>query len=576
MDRIIASLTQSFATNHDLDELDRDEQFERFANYCVVATRGTEESFSIEDVTVDSNEVGIDGLAVKVNGRVITDRQEIIDLASTNGYLQVNFIFIQAKTSESIDTGAVELMGRAVKDFFREETQLPRSEFLDRSRELKEQVYSDPGLFRQSLPTVEAFMVTTGRWQEPAVIRASMNALADELELLGLFEDVRIEPIDAAALRERYRRAMQPPEATITFDRRSTVPSGLLGGSSAYVGLVQGREFLKLIRDEEGRLRASLFEDNVRDFQGSDNPVNAGMSATISSDLYARFPVLNNGVTVIARHIKTVGDDVTVSDYQIVNGCQTANVIYAHADRVESDAFWVPLKVVATDDESLITDIVTATNSQTAVSSEDLKSRSRFERDLEQFFAAMSTEAADGRGLRYERRSRQYAADDSVVAARVISRRILVRSYVSLALDQPHRATGYVTELLRSIGSQHFVDTHRPEPYYASALAHWKLDNMFAGHRIARELKPARWYLLMAFRHLVLNGEGLAAPTSNKVSTQANKLRKVLEKDSDALDAFTAAADAVSTSLAQVLDRDSLRAERPVELLRAELTQRVS
>jgi hypothetical protein len=81
----------------------------------------------------------------------------------------------------------------------------------------------------------------------------------------------------------------------------------------------------------------------------------------------------------------------------------------------------------------------------------------------------------------------------------------------------------------------------------------------------------------MAFRHLALDGEALAAPTSNKVTKQANKIRKVLEKDSDALDVFTRAAGVVGSSFHGLLDRDSLRAERPVdqlrEALRVELAQ---
>ena len=160
-------------------------------------------------------------------------------------------------------------MGRAIKDFFADVPQLPTSDFLDRTQALKQAIYSDVSQFRRRLPVLEAFMVTTGRWDEPTVVRNSMQALQKELFALRIFEHVAVEPIDAVALRERHRRALQPPEATITFGRRSTVPSGLAGVESAYVGLLQGREFLKLIRDDDGRLRASLFEDNVRDFQGS-------------------------------------------------------------------------------------------------------------------------------------------------------------------------------------------------------------------------------------------------------------------------------------------------------------------
>jgi AIPR protein len=568
MDRIIKNLVDKFSAQHGLQALGLDRQFEHFANYCIVATRGPEETFDVGDVTVDGNEVGIDGLAIQINGRIVTDSDEVDGLARTNGYLEVNFIFVQAKTAEGFDIGAVEKMARAIKDFFHEEPDLPSSEFLDRCRSIKEAVYSDATLFRQRNPIVEAFMVTTGRWDEPSVIRASMTAMIQELMDTRLFADVQVAPVDADDLNDRYRRASAPPEATVTFDRRSTLPAKIGGVDSAYVGIMQGAEFLKLIEDDEGRLRASLFEDNVRDFQGSSNPVNHSMATTIESDNFPRFAVLNNGVTVIARRVSTVGDEVTVFDYQIVNGCQTANVIHANAKHARAEGFWVPVKIVATGDEELITEIVTATNSQTPVTAEDLQSRSRFERRLEQYFESTG-------GLRYERRSRQYTRDSTVPAARVITRRVLVRSYVSFCLDQPHRATGYVTDLLRALGTSHFVDAHRLEPYYASALAYWKLDNMFQT-RIPRELKPARWYLLMAFRHLALGGEPLGNLDSKKAARQASKLSKALEDDAKAFRLFTDAASVVRDVLAGQLDRDQLRGERPVSAMKAALDVRTA
>jgi hypothetical protein len=118
MDTIIENLVKKFSEEHGFADRGVEDQFERFSNYCVVATRGTEESFDVEDVTVDGSEVGIDGLAIQVNGRIVTDPDEVAGLAQTNGWLEVNFIFVQAKTSENFDSGAVEKMARAIKDFW--------------------------------------------------------------------------------------------------------------------------------------------------------------------------------------------------------------------------------------------------------------------------------------------------------------------------------------------------------------------------------------------------------------------------------------------------------------------------
>jgi sporulation protein YlmC with PRC-barrel domain len=565
VDRIIGSLLTAYARDSGFDELPEHKQFERFANYCVVATRGTDETFDVEEITVDGSEFGIDGLAIQVNGRIVTDPEEIEGLAEQNKYLEANFIFVQAKTSESFTTAAVVLMGRAIKDFFSETSALTRSPFFDNARQVSDEIYQRARLFRSN-PDVHAYLVTTGTWNEPRDIVASMDALRRELEATRNFGTVSFDAVDATRLNELHRRANERIETRFTFARKATMPSGIPGIESAYVGVVQGAQFLRLIEDEEQRIRTSLFEDNVRDFLGEDNTVNQNMGQTLDSAEYGRFPVLNNGVTVIAREVRAVGDDVIVSDYQIVNGCQTANVVHAHRERAAGEDLWIPLKVVATADENLITEIVTATNSQSAVKPEELGSRSRFERKLEQFFEASDQDG--GRGLRYERRARQYAHDPLVPTARVVTRRVLVRSYVSFCLDQPHRATGYVPMLLRQMGSDHFVEGDRPEPYYAAAVANYRLDNMFASNRIDRRLKPARWHLLMAFRHLILEDEDLAQSGSRAVAKQSERIVKVLGNDTRTRQTFERAGQILDSALGTPVTRDVLRAERSTMELR--------
>ena len=125
-------------------------------------------------------------------------------------------------------------------------------------------------------------------------------------------------------------------------------------------------EFRKIIADDLGNMRNNLFDDNVRAFQ-SYNAVNSQILATLQSPSSNQFPVLNNGVTIVAKEIRQTGDKLLIEDYQIVNGCQTSSVVFDALDDVADSALFVPLKVVGTDDDAVLTAIVQATNSQTAV-----------------------------------------------------------------------------------------------------------------------------------------------------------------------------------------------------------------
>jgi hypothetical protein len=117
------------------------------------------------------------------------------------------------------------------------------------------------------------------------------------------------------------------------------------------------------------------------------------------------------------------------------------------------------------------------------------------------------------------------------------------------------------------MGTDHLEEKDRPEPYYTSALAHYRLDNMFAQYKIARTLKPARWHLLMAFRHLIREGEEIAASNSGAVAKQMEKINRVLEDDGRTPKTFTKAANLLNEALPDA-SRDVLRSERSTETLR--------
>jgi hypothetical protein len=67
--------------------------FEHFANFCVVSQDYGEE-FDVDDVhTGGGDDLGMDGLAIIVNGAMVSDPTEVEDLAATNKYVEVAVSF---------------------------------------------------------------------------------------------------------------------------------------------------------------------------------------------------------------------------------------------------------------------------------------------------------------------------------------------------------------------------------------------------------------------------------------------------------------------------------------------------
>jgi hypothetical protein len=238
-----------------------------------------------------------------------------------------------------------------------------------------------------------------------------------------------------------------------------------------------------------------IFYDNVRDWQDF-NPVNSEMRETLSSDsVRSRFALMNNGVTIIAKTLRSTANKFYMEDYQIVNGCQTSHVL--HDQRlVLNDSVMVPLRLIATRDEDVIASIIKATNRQTEVREEQLLALSEFQKKLEAYFAAFD----DSERLYYERRARQYNNVAGIEKTRIVTPGSLIRSFASMFLEEPHRATRSYRRILDRVGTDIFAPTDKLEPYYVAALAAYRLEYLFRNQFLDGKYRGARYEILLALR----------------------------------------------------------------------------
>jgi hypothetical protein len=76
----------------------------------------------------------------------------------------------------------------------------------------------------------------------------------------------------------------------------------------------------------------------VRHFLGAENSVNQSIAKTIDNQAArSRFPVLNNGVTVVSPDVVVQTNRLFIKNFQIVNGCQTSHVLFANRAHLTDD-----------------------------------------------------------------------------------------------------------------------------------------------------------------------------------------------------------------------------------------------
>jgi hypothetical protein len=540
MDKITHSLVNSFVSQFELERLDPATQFEHFSNFCV-ASKLYRGSFELDTVHSGSGgDSSIDGVCIVVNGRLITEEEELKDVVENTGHLDADITFIQSKTSSSFDGAQIGSFIHGVKDFLSDHPNMVQNQKIKKVKSIWEAIISMSSYMVNRRPNCKLHYICTGKWMNDQNLCAIIDSGRNEIDGIGIFEQVAIVPYGASEIQRLYHQTKNKLLATVNFQNRITLPD-IEGITEAYLGVIPLNEYLKLIQDENETLH-SIFDDNVRDFQG-DTPVNKKIKKTLEEGKYDLFCVLNNGVTIVASDLTPAGNRFTIRDYQVVNGCQTSNVLYENQKLEGIEQVYVPVKIIITDDDEVKTRITLATNSQTEVRAEQLEALNVFQRKLELYYHAEN----EGVKLFYERRSQQYNSNASVKKTQIISIPIQIKSFASVFLNAPHLVSGYYGTIVSRFDGKIFSEEHNCSPYYVSGLCFYRMEQYFRNGEVASEYKKARFHLMLLVRLLAI-GEDLAPFNSKKLDKACEKFKNILKDESDSLALFKQAVEILNNS----------------------------
>jgi hypothetical protein len=261
---------------------------------------------------------------------------------------------------------------------------------------------------------------------------------------------------------------------------------------------------------------------------------------------------MNNGVTIIAKGLKQAGSSFTIEDFQIVNGCQTSNVIFGQRD-VLDESVAIPLRLIATKDDEVIESIVLATNRQTELKPEQLYALTDFSKSLEKYFVSFP----DNARLYYERRDGQYDRS-SIEKGRIVTPPNLIKAFAAMFREEPHIAAKNYKTLRDQVGETIFNRNDKLAPYYVAAFAAYKLELQYRSQKITADYKSARYHILLALK-LLLDSKPLPPLNSKQIEERCNDMMKVLwdaEKTDEFFQKAVRVIDKVSNN---DLSRDNIR-----------------
>lgn len=530
MDRIIKAHLDQFSREQAIESEEESVRFEKFANFAILQSL-VAKRLDVELVTTGEDDDGTDGVAIIINEELVVGAQEAsAALSNDRKNNDVQLVCIQSKTSSSIDLGDFLKFKESILRLISEETYGAANQIQKDAREALDVVIANVSKIRNGRPNIKAFFVTAGNNTPQQPQNSALSNAKNELERTKCFNSITLEFANAELLIREWVASYSSIEVNLEMHSHAGLPQ-IDGIEESYLAVIKASEFVdKLLVSNDGNIRSQLFEDNVRHYLGESNDVNSSIARTIADPLKrSRFPVLNNGITIVSPDVVVRTNKLFIRDPQIVNGCQTSHVLFENRNSISSDMM-ITVKVVEAEDEDVYADLVRATNSQSQVEGRQFLSLSPMAREIENYFNTY--EGEDGR-LYFERRLRQYVGK-SVPALRVIDLDTVARAFAAMYLRRPDLAFKYPQAMYEQLETQLFSESNKAILYYASALVIYRIHVLTSSSAITSAVRKYKWHVLPLVA-AKLAGKNIPSLNAKKAELYANKIISVFKTQSQAV-----------------------------------------
>lgn len=525
MNPVIKAQVNEFAVSEELSDRPESELFEIYSIYSVL-NGALGETVGANDAHLNGSEFGIDGVAIIAQGRLITNSDDARQILAEVNNPTIDFYFFQSKTGTSFDYGNISKFFDSITGFF-DGSMAGESTQLDDLMATKDILYSRIG---RRNPGINAYYVCTGNYDAPSRIEKLIGSTQSQWADLNIFdpESVAIHMVGAKQLQRYYRAATSAVETVIEFPRNVVLPTH---GSveEAYLGYLTASEIVKMVGLYDGDtgeivdINKSVFFDNVRDYD-PESKINKEISSTLQRGEGDDFIFRNNGITVVAKSIDRTGDRFRIEDYQVVNGCQTSNIIFNNRNAV--DPVNIPFRLIGTKDDEFIASIIAGTNRQNHVREEQFWALRPFMKNFEEYCRSLD----DDHKIFFERRENQYRGQ-KVERARIVQPSTLLKAVAATILNQPNRSARDYRGITAEYAAKLFLDEHDVRPYYAACFLYYRIEYMWRNQKLDSNLKIFRYYLMAGVGKKVFAGHNLFNQKKNEIASFHDTIVKLCDDE---------------------------------------------
>ena len=557
MHRIVGNYLKKFVDDQMLASEKEDKAFEMFVNYNV-AYLMYPSTFDPRDITSDDEDGGIDGIIFLIDGELITTSEEASNVFSKpKKNIEVEVCFVQSKTSENFDRGEILKFGDGVFDFLQEKSNLPFCDFILNCKKIFDIIIDNVSKIQGGRPVARLLYVCTSGNGIATEIEATRLNIEKKITNTEFFSKVSFELYGLKDIMKMWDNVNNTSSATLPVKACIAYPQ-MEGVTESYIAVVSVKDYIEnILKNQEGRMRFNIFEENVRAFLGIDNPVNEKIKHTLlNAEKSDKFAIYNNGITIISPDVRYQSNQISMENFQIVNGCQTSNVLYDCRNEAIEGAT-ITIKIIEADDPDVIADIVRATNNQSKVDDSQFLSFSPFVRRLEKYF--YSTEDIEGKEVKlyFERRNGQYKNTD-IPKKRIFSISETCRALGSLFMLVPDMASRYPTKFLSQMSDKLFNEQNKEEAYYSASLLDYKFKQFSSRGKLLKEYVIYKWHILTIFGFIATGKNPPSLKNKKEISKYCKLINQICMSDEKCVEVFQKTVDVIE-EIGRKSNRDEVR-----------------
>ena len=501
-----------FIEDFNLQGDSQDKSWKRFVNYHFFSQfqpgRLDTDADLLDQICVDSQEFSeIHGAFFLLNDQILSEPQDIDDILQRDqkGLLELYFLTF----------GEIDRFRQQLETLFHN---------LDGSG-IKQDKWLDILAYAMSRKVIL-------RWKDNPVLRvvsfdSDKNAKWKlDNHFSSCFSSVACIKIDRRRLQDIVNSNENSYRAELECKTSALIPGGDDKFGDAYIMCIPAQELIKLMSTSDGLLRRNMFDDNVRDSQGY-STVNQEILSTLKEHP-DRFVLFNNGITIVCKSAKPENGKYVLENPQIVNGCQTCNMIFqAYRTGLKLDGVQVIAKIVGSNKDDVTQGIVRGANRQNIVYEEAFETIREFHKNLERYFE--NNQVNGYQKIYYERRSRQYANNVQIKPQQKISFRGLIQSMTALFLNRVEDSHKHEYTLLKNYKDNLFIDVHSYQPYYLAAFLYVNVDILFREKKLPKELNNFKRHIMLLIKEM----KGGPSPdlSSKEIDSYCDQLLEALGND---------------------------------------------